>query len=214
MMPTAQPAFMSRVSELLQSLGVEITLFAVTLCLAVLFRGAHFGKQIGSSKSPKSPKLRVHRAEERAGDRATCSSNPETTRQPTRCPTLGQAPNHVLSQKVEWMITCASRRQAADAIAILEEIKASGENIAFQEALKCGKHLPVDVFNMLVQCAGRIGRTELIVVFLQDMTSAGIERPLAFYEGTMKMLASKKCYKEAMSATVWRLMVFNHHLSR
>jgi len=50
----------------------------------------------------------------------------------------------------------------------------------------------------LVQCAGRVGWFGIIESLLDDMANAGIERSLGFYEGTMKMLASKKCYKEAM----------------
>jgi len=56
-----------------------------------------------------------------------------------------------------------------------------------------------DVFNLLVQCAGRIGRPELIEVLLDDMKQVGIDRSLGFYEGTMKLLAAKKCYKEALA---------------
>jgi len=58
---------------------------------------------------------------------------------------------------------------------------------------------PAEVFNLLVLCAGRIGRPDLIEPFVEDMVEAGIDRSLGFYESTMKMLASKKCYKEALS---------------
>merc|ERR1719401_2285513 len=101
----------------------------------------------------------------------------------------------------------AKRHQDADAIAIFAEIKALGWNNSLRDALKRGnvfekvalEQLAVEVFSLLVECAGRIGQTELIDIFLEDMTSAGIKRPLAFYESTMKILVSKKCYKQAMS---------------
>jgi len=61
------------------------------------------------------------------------------------------------------------------------------------------EQLAVEVFSLVVQCAGRTGQTELIDISLEDMTSAGIKMPLAFYESTMKMLVSKKYYKRAMA---------------
>merc|ERR1719401_1529985 len=101
----------------------------------------------------------------------------------------------------------AKRHQDADAIAIFEEIKALGWNASLLDALKRGnvfekvalEQLAFEVFSLVVQCAGRTGQTELIDICLEDMTSAGIKRPLAFYESTMKTLASNKCYKQAMS---------------
>jgi len=108
------------------------------------------------------------------------------------------APCHFLSGKVESLIDCAKRREDAAAIAIFEEIRSTCEKTDFPDALKCGKHKAVEVFNMLVQCAGRIGRTELIEDLLGDMTSAGIRRPLAFYQSTIKMVTTQKYWKLGM----------------
>jgi len=191
------------VSELLQSvkveLGAEFAILVFTALLAVTFRGAWPVKQKGSPKSPKLLELKPPHAETRGGSGAgrSCHAWNKVRQQPYH-PATAQAPCHVLSQKVELLIDCASQRRDADAIAIFEEIKATGESIALLDALKCGTHRPVDVFNLLVQSALRIGRTELIQVLFGDMTSAGIKRPLAFYKSTMKVLASKKLYKEGM----------------
>lgn len=99
------------------------------------------------------------------------------------------------------MVDLANRRQgpqnSVDALAIYEELKANGEHLGIKDHAS-GKHSPTDVFNLLVQCAGRVGWFGIIESLLDDMANAGIERSLGFYEGTMKMLASKKCYKEAM----------------
>jgi len=179
----------------------ELTIFAVIVAFVYTFRNILFAKRTAASKATKSAKIKLnctHQVEPAGGGRL-CSH--ENERQAKHCPTVKQdsPPCHVLSHKVESMMNCASRRQSADALALYEDLKATNEKSAWQDALKYGKHRPVDVFNMLVQCAGRVGQPELVEIFLDEMTSAGIDKPLAFYESTMKMLASAKCYKAAMS---------------
>jgi len=203
-MSATQPVSMTMVSELLQFVNIELSILVVLALLAVTFRGARPSKQTGSSKSPKLQERKPRRAEQPGAAGAGRSSHPWKAAQHVPCPTPAEAKPQALacrdvsSQKVQLLIDCACRRQDADAIAIVEEIKATGENISFQDALTCGKHRPIDIFNMLVQCAGRIGRTELIEVLFEEMTSAGIPKSLAFYKSTIKMLASKKYYKEGM----------------
>jgi len=189
-------------AALWQSVCFELTFFVVTVALAVIFRGASFvGKQTRFSKTKNisKPKL-IHadHAEAVAGNEGSQVGNRRQTKQ---CPSSAQAfaPSDCMSQKVDSMISYASRRRAADAIAIYEEIKATGDNGALEDVLRCGKRCPLDVFNLLVQCAVRVGRPDLMLRFLDDMTRAGFERPLALYETIMKVLASKKCYKEALS---------------
>jgi len=192
-MSQIQVAPVSTASAFLQSLGFELTLFVVTIVLAVAFRGV--GKKTSSSKSLK-PKVTL--ADERAQHDDSLGHKKQAKYcAPTPAQDLTPAKTD-LELKVDSMISCASRRRFPEAIALYDEIKATCDNSAFQDALKCGKHRPVDVFNLLVQCAGRVGRPDLILAFIDDMTSAGFERPLAFYETTMKMLASKKCYREAL----------------
>jgi len=103
-----------------------------------------------------------------------------------------------LTQKVDSMISCANRRQCAEALVIYQAMRANDEHKAIKEHTRRGKKGPADVFAALVQCAGNVGRPDLIEILFDDMMAAGIDRSLAFYETTMKMLASKKCYKEAL----------------
>jgi len=186
----------STLTTVWNAVGYELTIFVVTFALAMVFRGVNFGKLTGPSKS-KTLKPKVMHTEKGADSSPSHSGSPRSNIQPKAAQAV--APSCGLSAKVEYMVNCANKRQAAEAIAIYEELKATGDKAAFEEALKCYKQRPVEVFGLLVQCAGRIGRPEMILLFLDDMTSAGFDRPLAFYETTMKMLASKKCYKEALS---------------
>lgn len=179
----------------------ELTVFAVIIAFVFNFRNVLFGKRAASNKTLKPSKMKLHCSEqvEAVGGGRICSH--ENDRQQKHPSTFKQdsVSCHALSHKIESMMQCASRRQAADALALYEDLKATNEKSAWQDALKFGKHRPVEVFNMLVQCAGRVRQPELVEIFLDEMTSAGIDRPLAFYESTMKMLASAKCYKTAMS---------------
>lgn len=187
------------VAELLQSLGVELSIFVVTLAIAVAFRGTPFSrKACGSPKSshPVHPKTKFaeHKKPSAGGRGASPGIKKPINHSATIVHTL--VPTSGLAMKVDAIIELANRRQAADAIALYEEMKANGERVVVKD---CGKHRAADVFGQLVQCAGRIGRPELVELLLDDMTHSGIDRSLVFYESTMKMLASKKCFKEAMS---------------
>jgi pentatricopeptide repeat domain-containing protein 1 len=97
------------------------------------------------------------------------------------------------------MVMFALRRQATEAFAIYKELRAAGQLLAIKETLKTGTTRISDAYGALVQCAGKAGRPELVQVLFDDMTTAGIDRPLKLYESAMKMLASKKSYKEALA---------------
>merc|ERR1719162_483033 len=60
-------------------------------------------------------------------------------------------------------------------------------------------HSVLDVYSALVQCAVRVGRPQLVEQLMDDLASARVERTLSFYESAMKVLASKKHYKEALA---------------
>merc|ERR1719191_1768139 len=50
----------------------------------------------------------------------------------------------------------------------------------------------------MLQTAVRAGRPELVEQLLDDMTRANVKRSLSFYESAMKVLSSKKHYREAL----------------
>lgn len=214
-----QDSSASLFSSLLQSVSTELTLFIVSILVAVAFRGADFAQQIGLLKSPKALKLKPTRPQQ--GSSSSSSSSPgngipthapnDGSEAPTYGPDIGRkgqqeaaerlalAPDQGMSRKVWWLINCVTNNKDAEAVAVFDEFRASGKNSLFQDVLKCGKSRPVDVYSWLAQCAVRSGRTELIEVFVKDMTDADIRRPLFFYRRVMKSLASMKYFKEALS---------------
>lgn len=199
-MATTQIVSTAMAADLLQSVGVELTIFAVSIVFALTFRGAAFGKQIGGCQAsmnaarPNPSRADNGRSGSPGGDKKAAATmalaNP--VRQPR--PEVNE-----LAKKVDCMINYASKRQNAEALAMYKGMRANGEHKAIKDLARQSRKRPADVYTMLVQCAGSVGRPELVEVLLDDMMAAQIERPLAFYETTMKMLASKKCYKEAMA---------------
>jgi len=183
-------------SELLQSIGVELTIFALTVAFAVAFRGLPSGLtkcQKAALKSSSSKGMQTQKVKAAAPWR---SSSPKPIVQLTP---QTSAPQNGLRQQVASIIDWANKRQSAEAIHMYEEMRARGEHTLIKDCMGNGIRQPAEVYNMLVQSAGRIGRLDLIEPFLDDMIQAGIDRSLAFYEGAMKMLASKKWYQEALA---------------
>jgi len=86
----AQPASTSMVIEVMQLVGVEeLAILVVTALLAASFRGAHLGKQFGSSKSPKTSKFKPHHAYQTGSSKST-----ETLKLKQGAVTLGQSVTH------------------------------------------------------------------------------------------------------------------------
>jgi len=56
----------------------------------------------------------------------------------------------------------------------------------------------VDFYSTLVQCTLRLGRCALVETLLDDMVQQQVPRPLTFYEGVMKQLASQKQFSLAL----------------
>jgi len=198
----SQTALMSTAiaTDLLQSVGVEITIFVITLALAAAFHGVPFGKKSSCSSQmtpPSSHHKKTAQVEQgkMTGAAQIGSQGSKTPIQHNPAPLQEQA----VSKKIKLILDRASWRQDAEAVLIYEEMKANGELSIIKDFVGQGKQRPADVFNALVQCAGRLGRPELVGGFLDDMVSTRIDRSLGFYESAMKMLASKKCYKEALS---------------
>lgn len=183
-------------SKVLSSVGYELVIFFVTLVLALAFRGATSGKAKSLAKSLDEKSLKPRKTAAQPCDTSEATSLPQGQRSEAVC--AGQEYPTTLSQKVECLVHLANKRHAAEAIALYEELTAGLSSIKLVSVMEAISK-PADVFTLLVQCAGRMGRSDLMEVFLRDMTAASVERTLAFYESTMKLLASKKCYKEAMS---------------
>jgi len=189
--------------ELFQSIGLELTLFAITLTIALAFRGITFRKDAGKSqKSTTKPfaKARPTDLGRQCRERnVACIADKKVSKclsQRTPSPTSGGC------DRIKSLIAFARRGQSAEAISIYEEMKASDQYTPMKD-FTSSKESATDICKLLVQCAGSVGRPDLVGIILDDMVQAGIDRPLGFYEVAMKMLAAKKYYKEAISVCTW-----------
>lgn len=105
---------------------------------------------------------------------------------------------------LDTIIDLASNKNPVEALRIYADMRSSGFLCQIEElASRSTRHSAIDVFNALVQSAVRAGEPQLVDQFLNDMSSAHIERGLSFYESVMKLLAAKKYYKEALSVYNW-----------
>lgn len=185
----------SMAAELFQSMGMEITIFAVSIALAATFRGTTFGKQLSRCQQEFASSSRAGRSN---SGRTNSPANRKEIAREGIVAEEGE-PQVAVARKVDSMVSCANKRQCVEAIAIYKEMRDSNEHMAIKTVAKRSRKGPADVFAALVQCAGNLGRPDLVELLLDDMMAADISRSLTFYETTMKMLAAKKCYKGALA---------------
>lgn len=176
--------------EFVQSLGIEIIIFAISIALAIAFRGTPFGKPTAASQKVLRTKIKSPPEQREAAQKNLQTEETKELRPKVQ--------STAVSRKVDSMVTFANRRQPTEAIALYAELRASGEQTAIKDVQSRGKKSPTDVYCLLVQCAGALDRPDLIEMLFDDMRTSGIPRSYGFYEAAMKILASKKCYKQAL----------------
>lgn len=188
-------------SEVLSSFAVELIIFGVTLIVAVVFKLTGV-MNMQSSKTAQGSKSSPMNHGKLRSTESTMDSEKIVARQ-AQAP-RAQKHKHVpimreVTRIVDTMVECGNRRQASDALAMYEELRGIGQLRAIKEHGSRSKQSAADVYSVLVQCAGHVSRPDLIDVLISDMRRVGIERPLPFYESTMKLLASKKYFHEALA---------------
>lgn len=177
---------MNMVAELFQSMGTEIAIFAISMTLAAMWRGNTVANQGSACQKTLSP----------PPSKADSPKRKVKQDAPSREEAAAQA---ALTRKLTSIIECADKRQCGEAVSIYAQMKKDGETLAIKNLAKTVKKRPVDIYAALLQCAGNLGRPDLVETVLDDVNAAGIQRPTNFYETTMKVLAAKKCYKGALA---------------
>jgi len=199
-------------TEVLKSFGLELAIFAATLVVAVVFKWMGImnndgGKGKQSSLTEKCVETTEGKVRNAEADGESHSHLPGMNlafggRQGQASRSVKQRPMPVsreLARLVDTMVECGNRRQAPDALGMYEELRSIGQLRAIKDHNARNKQSAADIYGVLVQCAGRVNRPDLIDILISDMRRIGIERPLSFYESTMKLLASKKSYHEALA---------------
>jgi pentatricopeptide repeat protein len=181
--------------ELMQSLSVEIAIITITFVFAFALRSGPF-KAFRSCSAKKS----VQSISPKACPTDTLFEDSRSGKSGVACQRSANQPVAQTSPQYPYlahMVESILRAHGADAIGLYQEIRSSSQ-LKNMIVASPSKHRHLDLFTHLVQCAGRIGKPELVSVIVDDMVRVGVDRSLGFYECAMKMLAAKKCYKEAM----------------
>lgn len=190
----------SMISQLAKSVGVELMIFAVTVVFAVAFRKS----QRRGSKSKQhelAEPCPQHAKPTQTKALSTASSSKVSMQQPCGQPLSAtrDLPHRDLPHRMELLMELVNKRQASDAVAVYEDLKRNDQQSIVKAFSRNTKFSTQERYGALIQCFVRANRPALIDELMDDMTSAGVQRSLAFYESTMKLLASKKWYREAMS---------------
>lgn len=197
---------MSTFESLWQAVGLEVTIFLVTLVVALIIRAgpglrqgepaAKQAKQVSEQLSPVPVQVRPA-----TPSRATTPPSPqarsvmsEKARPPQRDPA------HVIDEVVDAMREAPGMKSAGRALSTYaNDLQPTLREARIMEVTRRTKHSAIDFYTVLVHCAIRVGKYHLIDGIIDDMIGQGVGRPLAFYESAMKQLAGQKHYHFALS---------------
>jgi pentatricopeptide repeat protein len=188
----------TQLTELMQSLSVEISIFSVSFLLALAFRAGPFRRTCDGSIDQKPVKAcapKMTRPVDVDKDTSSTHRKPRDRSLVTHDFTGKHTGTHALS----YLLESGENWQGADILALYLDVRSNGQLQNLASALGKNKARALEFFGQLVQSAGRRDRPECVSPFIGDMIQLGVERSLGFYESAMKMLASKKYYNEAMS---------------
>lgn len=193
-------------SDVLRSFGFEFVFFCVTIGVALLLRSfrrrstlALKKSQKGLSQPPAVPAGKTKPLRQEAPEGRGAETSATSTPCPAPRPKKKDTGVSTLSQAVDQTIT--GRMSTSKALAFYEELRAQGSHKTLVQDLAAAssRHSALAYFTALVQCAGRASRADALEALLDDMVVAGLQRPLSIYESAMRLLAGKKCFKEALA---------------
>mmetsp|Transcript_159669 Transcript_159669/g.387670 ORF Transcript_159669/g.387670 Transcript_159669/m.387670 type:complete len:509 (-) Transcript_159669:72-1598(-) len=212
---------LAALADLWRTLNVELVIFFVTLAFAFVFRDV--SAKLSTVTPPKASKL----GKGSKAEGSPCGVRPPTPQQPRRMQApaprgavaaapeqqgnkLGsqalaaprrRQPAQLMDEVVDGMREQPGMRFAARALEIYAELQEQlrREGVRLPEAARGAKHGPLDFYAALVQCVIRVGQCQMVEDILDDMVQQGVNRPLPFYESTMKQLAGQKHYHLALA---------------
>lgn len=165
-------------TKLVASGAIELILFAASLIVALLMRSTD---RVWASANKKKGHVAMPNVPQRV------SAPPKI--QPAN-PVVQLADDSISMRVSTGRVLC---RYA--------ELKAGNllSNIDKDLVAAPSPHTVEAFFQSLVQCACRGSQPELVEGLLDDMEAAGGTRSIEFYESAMRLLAAKKCFKEALA---------------
>jgi len=189
-----------------QLLGLEFSIFTVTLLAAFVFR--HLGQ-----KSFEVAKLKTTAFEEKApvvtwkrSANLVASIQPwDSGREACLRSSKSGKNKQAFADMLDDIALQARDPQSTRVVNLVMQMydnllaRLAEKDMDLPEVATMAKHTLVEVYSSLVYCVVRASRFNLVERLLDDMISKGVARPLHFYESTMKQLAGVKKYKFALS---------------
>lgn len=202
---TSSFAFGAFASEALQPIAMELMIFGATIAIALVLKfiayrnggGCSAGLQpFGNTRQTASKAKSEDYPVAKGNANARAQQNVGQQSAGRNATTSTQGVARVLDQ----IVAKAANQKEAEALSLYADMRANHLHLQVKELARASAHHSVlDVYSALVQCAVRVGRPQLVEQLMDDLASARVERTLSFYESAMKVLASKKHYKEALA---------------
>lgn len=185
-------------SDFWKNIGLEVTIFAVTLACAFALRALTPQQEKGKRKhlrrqdSPlESKRADVAKGHERLHNDA--------------CTPLesGRSAAAVLDEAMaclqEWQ--GGNGQPASKVLSLYSELRSllRRSQRSMQDATRASKHRPCDFYSGLVHLVIRAGKQHLLNMVIDDMIHQNVPRSVAFYESAMKQLATQKQFRQALS---------------
>jgi len=196
-------------AELWRSIGLELSIFMVTLVFALIIRTSSNKKAAGkASKGFLSTGLsgslpeksgNVARGANQATNERGYSSSERPQERVVERRWQQKEPWQVIDEVVQSMRDMPGTKAANKALTLYADMQANNKDLRINDAARRSSHSAIDFYTTLVQCSIRIGKYHLVESLLDDMARQGVPRPLTFYESAMKQLAGQKQYYLALS---------------
>ncbi|CAK0881640.1 unnamed protein product, partial [Prorocentrum cordatum] len=205
-------------SELWASVNVEITIFAVTLAVAMAMRMLTRPSTVGKRAKKVveggcSPAGKVERQpsdgfarQRRSPTAGQAPQQSPAAAQPRPCPAAplqggALAPAQILNEVVSSVGESKSLKAASRALGLfvrMQQTMAAPGAPSMAKVAQGSQHSALDFYTTVLQCAVRIGRFDLLDTIIDDMVHHDVQRSLGFYELAMKQLAAQKQYSAAL----------------
>mmetsp|Transcript_47131 Transcript_47131/g.102551 ORF Transcript_47131/g.102551 Transcript_47131/m.102551 type:complete len:354 (-) Transcript_47131:92-1153(-) len=161
-------------AELFQGVWFEVLTVVITLVIVML-------TQSSTTKRPVAPI-----SSKKGEDTDPGQSTPKRTQSRD---SLGAA--------LDELVTLAARRSHAAVLELYKEIRTQPKALRAAEA--AASHSLQDVYTQVVCCAVRLDKPSYVKQVIEDMQANEVPRTATFYESTMKMLAAKRLFPEALA---------------
>jgi len=205
-------------SELWASVNVEITIFAVTLAVAMAMRMLTRPSTVGKRAKKVveggcSPAGKVERQpsdgfarQRRSPTAGQAPQQSPAAAQPRPCPAAplqggALTPAQILNEVVSSVGESKSLKAASRALGLfvrMQQTMAAPGAPSMAKVAQGSQHSALDFYTTVLQCAVRIGRFDLLDTIIDDMVHHDVQRSLGFYELAMKQLAAQKQYSAAL----------------